>query len=68
MRYDDTIKARAEPEEVDEIEAIAERTDLHESEVVRRLVNLGLQDIREIGDEVLLNVGDPQTEVEVGSD
>lgn len=64
MKYDDTIRARAESEVVDEISTIADRTDLRESEVIRRLINLGLQDIREIGDEVLLNAGSQTTEVE----
>lgn len=32
---------------------IADRTGLPEAEVIRRLIRLGLQDIDEIGDEVL---------------
>lgn len=35
------------------VEEIADRTGLPESEVIRRLIRLGLQDIDEIDDEVL---------------
>lgn len=36
-----------------DVHEIAERTGLAETEVLRRLVRLGLQDVDEIGDEVL---------------
>jgi hypothetical protein len=42
----------------DSVEAIADRLDLDESEVLRRLVRLGLQDVEEIGDEVLMGAVD----------
>lgn len=35
------------------VEEIAARTDLSESEVIRRLIRLGIQDIDYINDEVL---------------
>lgn len=37
----------------DTVEEIATRTGLQESEVIRRLIRLGVQDVEEIGDEVL---------------
>lgn len=45
FRCEDTLAA--------DVEEIAARTGLPESEVIRRLIRLGLQDIDEIGDEVL---------------
>lgn len=41
-----------EPMAVD-VEEIAARTGLPTSEVIRRLIRLGVQDVEEIGDEVL---------------
>ena len=38
------------------VEEIADRTGLSESEVIRRLIRLGLQDVDEIDDEVLFGV------------
>lgn len=38
---------------VADIEAIVDRTGLQETEVIRRLIRLGLQDVDEIDDEVL---------------
>lgn len=38
------------------VEEIAGRTGLSESEVIRRLIRLGLQDIDEIDDEVLFGM------------
>lgn len=35
------------------VDEIAARTGLQESEVIRRLIRLGLQDVNEIGHEVL---------------
>lgn len=47
---------------VADVEEIAERTGLQESEVIRRLIRLGLQDIDEIDDEVLFGaVSGPKT-------
>lgn len=39
-----------------DVEEIAGRTGLSESEVIRRLIRLGLQDVDEIDDEVLFGV------------
>jgi hypothetical protein len=36
-----------------DVEDIAVRTGLPESEVIRRLIRLGVQDVDDIGDEVL---------------
>lgn len=44
---------RCEDSLVADVDEIACRTGLRESEVVRRLVRLGLQDVDEIGEEVL---------------
>lgn len=44
---------RCEDSLVANVDEIADRTGLPESEVIRRLIRLGLQDIDEIGDEVL---------------
>lgn len=44
---------RCEASMAADIEEIAERTGLREAEVIRRLIRLGLQDVDEIGDEVL---------------
>jgi hypothetical protein len=48
------LNARAEEDTVADITDIAERTGLDDSEIIRRLVRLGLQDVEEIGDEALL--------------
>jgi hypothetical protein len=54
MALNGRLNARAEETTVANINMIAERTGLDDSEVIRRLVRLGLQDVAEIGDEVLL--------------
>jgi len=44
---------RCEESMAADVEEIAARTGLPESEVIRRLIRLGMQDVEEIGDEVL---------------
>jgi predicted transcriptional regulator len=45
-RVDDDLRAQ--------VQAVADRTNLSESEVLRRLLRLGLEDVDECGDQVLL--------------
>lgn len=62
MAYDDQLTFRVNGTQVDNIEGISDRTGLDKSEVSRRLLKLGLQDVEEIGDEVLFGVDvDPAT-------
>ena len=49
----------------DSVEAIADRIGMDASEVLRRLVRLGLQDVDDVGDVVLMGaVKTPDTEIE----
>ncbi len=54
MTYDDAVRCRVRSSVAGDIEDLAERAGLSESEVIRRLLRLGLQDIEQIGDEALL--------------
>jgi len=47
------IAFRCEESLAADVEELAVRTGLPETEVIRRLIRLGLQDTDEIGDEVL---------------
>jgi len=61
MTYDGRLSTRCERPLLDEVDEIAERTGLDRSDVVRRLLRLGVEDVSETGDEILLgqNVGHP---------
>lgn len=61
--YEDKVQFRASTDMSQRIEQISRRTGLKESEVCRRLVRLGFDDIDQIGDEALLVAApDPQEE------
>lgn len=54
MTFDDPVRFRATAPTTQQVGDIAARTDLTESDVYRRLLQLGLADVEEIGDEILL--------------
>jgi predicted DNA-binding protein len=57
---DGRLQVRTETEMETRVDEIATRTGLDRSEVVRRLIRLGLDDIDQIGDEALLIADPPQ--------
>lgn len=62
--YDDQLTARADSDLVESIEAAAERTGLKKSEVIRRLLQIGVNKIESAGDVALLNADRENTPVE----
>jgi len=62
--YDDQLTARADSDLVDDIEDAAERTGLKKSEVIRRLLELGIEEVETAGDVALLEVGREEPPVE----
>jgi len=54
MRFNDSVRFRTRSELVEDVDDIVDRTGFDRSEVLRRLVRLGLEDIDQIGDEALL--------------
>ncbi|WP_436925765.1 ribbon-helix-helix domain-containing protein [Halosimplex amylolyticum] len=53
MNMTDKITFRCQDSLAADVDEIARRTGLPESEVIHRLIRLGLQDVEEIDDEVL---------------
>jgi hypothetical protein len=51
--FDDDVRFRESGTVVDRVEEIADRTDFDKSEVYRRLLRLGLDDIDQLGDDAL---------------
>lgn len=62
MTYDDDVRCRVRSSVASDIGDLADRTGLSESEVIRRLLRLGLQDIGQIGDEALLAAAPSESE------
>ena len=54
MTYDDQLRTRCEGTLLDHADEIADRTGLDRSQVIRRLLRLGLKDVDDCGDQVLL--------------
>ncbi|QRY21775.1 MULTISPECIES: hypothetical protein [Halobacterium] len=62
--YDDQLTARADSSLVNDIEAAADRTNLKKSEVIRRLLHLGINEVESTGDVALLTAGREKTPVD----
>jgi len=68
MAFDDSVRFRTSENLVEQIDEIATRTGFDRSEVLRRLVRLGLEDIDQIGDEALLTAAPDRSAEEKPAD